>query len=262
MSDNSESPQGTQSGALSFAEALKLLPTRQQVFVQAYLLTLNKSAAAREAKLGKTPESQKVAGYQTYKIPEVRAAIEAGFKEAGMGPEETLARIDELAAGGLAELYTEVEYEEAVYGNVPGALVLLELEAEQAKYETLQDKLKTLDEKRSKHYGQLADQVQVQIIELQTELEFNPQHTIRRQVGKVKKTRLEFDLLKARELGKLHLVQKLTYNTHGIPQVQLESKLKALELRARAHSLLTDNTNHSGDISLHVTREEVGGPLD
>lgn len=256
-----QKPEGANAGALSFAEHLEKLDAKERVFVVAYMECFNRTQAARVAKLGKTPESTKQIGYQTYRRPHVRAAIEAGFNEAGMGAAEVVARVAEIAQTGFESLLTEVKYTEPVYENIPTGRYIHDLELQQGKHEHLASEFAALNPKKAQRHRRTAQEIQEQVIELRAELSVNPDHTVRRQVGVQRKTRLELDLVKAREAGKLHLVQKLAWTKEG-PSISLESKLKALELLGKHHKLWADRMEHEGGLTITLKKETVGDPLD
>lgn len=228
----------------TFAEAKAKLSDKYQVFVDAYLLLRNRSAAAREAKLGSTPDSIRQRGRQAYNMPEVRAAIDAGFRESRMSNEELLERIDEQARAGLQDVLTQVEREVDVYGMVPVGKVLDQLRLQQAEHELLAQRLQDLDADLFTHHKNQVAKLQIEIVQLEVKQELDPKAKVRHLIGKKKIKEEVVDLVRARELGKLHLIQELSYKDDGTPRVKVVNSTKALELSARARGLLSDKHIH------------------
>lgn len=247
---------------LSFAEAKALLTERQAAFVDAYLLLKSKAAAAREAGLGRTPDSIRQAGVDTYNHPGVRAAIDAGFRESRMSDAELLERIDEQARSGLQDVLTQVEREVDNYGMVPVDRALADLRLQQAEHELLAQRLQDLDADLAAHHKNEAARLQIEIVRLEVKQELDPKAKVRHLIGKRKVKEEIVDLVKVRERGKLHLIQELSYKEDGTPRVKMVNSTKAQEVSARARGLLHDNTKHSGEVSLKLIKETVGGPLD
>jgi hypothetical protein len=92
----------------------KLTP-RQQRFVDAYLETWNKTAAAAAAEYAHPGQ----AGYRLYKVPEIRAAIDERMKQLAMPGEEVVARLTGIARSNIGDFYqiAERRYKHKVTGE-------------------------------------------------------------------------------------------------------------------------------------------------
>lgn len=81
------------------ASPLKPLTQRERKFVAVYVTTWNASEAARQARYA----NESVAGSRNMAKPQVQAAIEEMVKQAGLGPNEVLARLAQQATVNPAE---------------------------------------------------------------------------------------------------------------------------------------------------------------
>lgn len=64
------------------------------------------------------------------------------------------------------------------------------------------------------------------------------------------KVLVDFDALKER--GLLHLIKKLSYDSEGMPRVEFYDAQGALGQLAKAHGLLTERLQHSGEVKVNV----------
>lgn len=89
----------------TYQEALKRLDKRQQEFVKAYLDCLNASEAARRAGY-KTKFINRIASENLSK-PDIKAAIELGYKSRAMPRDEVLTRLERIARADATNWLTK-----------------------------------------------------------------------------------------------------------------------------------------------------------
>ena len=58
----------------------------------------------------------------------------------------------------------------------------------------------------------------------------------------------DLDLEKAKELGLLHLVKEISYDSNGLPKIKLYDASRALEKIGKVHGLFVEKVEHSGEI--------------
>lgn len=72
----------------------------------------------------------------------------------------------------------------------------------------------------------------------------------------------ELDLEKAQELGLLHLVKEISYDSNGLPKIKLHDAKDALKQLGKLHGLFVEKVEHSGEIDtggdVHVYLPENG----
>jgi len=64
------------------------------------------------------------------------------------------------------------------------------------------------------------------------------------------------NLLKAKENGKLHLIESITPTAYGT-KVKLYSSQRALELIAKAHGLFVDKVINEGEVRIIIERKDI-----
>jgi phage terminase small subunit len=90
------------------AQVVKLLK-KEQVFADTYLITLNKSEAARAAGYSKLRARQE--GYELYNKAHIKAYIESRLKESALSADETVKLISDAAVASVTNYYRPVKVE-------------------------------------------------------------------------------------------------------------------------------------------------------
>jgi len=80
------------------------LTTKQRLFVEAYLVCLNATEAARRA--GYSERTASAIGWENLRKPEIAAAIQAGLAERAMPADEVLARLADMARATADDFLT------------------------------------------------------------------------------------------------------------------------------------------------------------
>lgn len=236
-----QKPEGN--SALSFAEAYAQLTDKQKVWVSSYLRCFNKTQAARDAKLGKTELSIRQQGVHTSRLPAVMAAVEAGFREAHITPDEIISRLEAQASSDIAEFYFPVEYQVDVFEPVSLHVKLDHLRKKLAIAEDLRDRFEDRAPILFEENKLKALRLEQEIAEAEAALRENPHATFEAKTGTRTEIRYELDIIKAREAGLSHLVQEISYDQRGAPKLKLGDKIKALELLGKHHKLWADRVS-------------------
>jgi len=248
--------------------ALEILTPQQRKFVEAYCESFNATKAALAAKY-----SQKNARHQGSRlltIANIKSAIKAMLEKAGMEPEEIVARWARLARAGLNDFFTKVEYEDTTKVEQPLAEAIEQIR-EKIDYEyefmirswevlrtSADDQAKELEQHESWKRHRRLD-----ILRHQMELERNPKAFRLIDGPKVKRWRMELDLVKAEELGMLDLVKLYKDGKDGV-SISLRDSDAATELLAKHLGLLTskvDVTSGGDKISGFKLVDFDGSPL-
>ena len=93
-------------------EKLISLSDKEILFAESYLICLNKTEAARQAKCPKKAAKQQ--GYDLYNRPHVKAYIEAKLKERTLSAEETVKLVSDTAQASITDYYRPVTIEKRV----------------------------------------------------------------------------------------------------------------------------------------------------
>lgn len=224
--------------APTFDQLLAALPPRRRKFVAAYLQEPVATKAALTA--GYSEKSARQAGHELLTFPTVRDAIEAGFKLAGMGPEEVLARTTEAARATLED-FLSIE-----------RLPYLETEMMDPyeAHDEISDRLADLSEELESASADRAEWIATEIKRLRrlhTKCERAMERTApdgttpEIKIGLVWRERqvVRLDLEKARAAGKLHLLKSYKETKYG-PVIEFDSREQARELLGKHYRLWSD----------------------
>jgi phage terminase small subunit len=198
-----------------YEQALAVLTERQRGFVEAYLVCLNASEAARRAKYSERTAGS--IGHENLKKPEIAAAISAGFALRAMPADEVLARLADMARGSMSD-FLRVDEEEITL-----TWSLLKMPT---------DEQGEVDETGARMRLAMQDNVQPTDRVLHTA-------TIKRAVARL-------DLMQAGERGQLHLIKKYAIDDKGKVSIELYDAQAALVTAAKAHGLLVERQELSG----------------
>lgn len=208
------------------------LEGRKRSFVDHYFLCgLNGSKAAVAA--GYSENRKYETASELLKDPAVRAEIDQRLKEAGMGKEEVVYRLSEIASVSVEDFFD--------LGFVDEPLIALLKEELAEAQKIAKDPNKSPD---------IREAAQDQI------------RRLRRSIHEAEHPTFRLNLDKARESGKLHLIKSLKWTADGRPQLELHDYHKANEQIARYHKLLTDKLDLTSDGKpLGVIGYEVVNPV-
>jgi phage terminase small subunit len=215
----------------TFLEALRKLDLKPRAFVSAYVETMNGAEAARQAKY--SPKTARVQASTLLTKPNIREAIELGFKEKLMGQHQVLNRFQDVALGSMADFVTleEIEYREKI--PVPA------FERREQVRGRIADALESKDSAKTQEHRQAWQK----IIDTSTdELEGLPENPLDAVMieGNIRKAVVaRVDLVKAEKAGKLHLIKKLKQTERGL-EVELYDAVNALEMIGKHYKLFTD----------------------
>lgn len=135
------------------------LTAKQQAFVNAYLVCLNATEAARRA--GYSEKTAAAIGWENLRKPEIAVLIRQGMAERAMPADEVLARIAEQARGTMEDFLDDAGDIDLKQARDRGKLHLIKSrsvtkEGERIELYSAQTALELL----AKHHGLLLDKVE------------------------------------------------------------------------------------------------------
>lgn len=152
----------------------KKLTDKQLRFVTEYLVDFNKTRAAIRS--GYSPNAANNIGYETYKNPLVRAAIDAKIAELQVTAEETTKLITDIAKGNLGDYFVsrKVEYTPRIEVPISQAIQdiqdLIEFETDFATYADL-------NEDEQKQHERYIKSLENQVLRYKMERDRDPKAT-------------------------------------------------------------------------------------
>jgi phage terminase small subunit len=218
----------------TFLEALRKLDLKPRAFVSAYVETMNGAEAARQAKY--SPKTARVQASTLLTKPNIREAIELGFKEKLMRQHEVLNRFQDVALGSMADFVTleEIEYSEKI--PVPA------FERREQLRSRIADARESMESVKAKAHREAWQK----IIDTSTDeldgLPENPLDSVMIEGNIRKAVVARVDLVKAEKAGKLHLIKKLKQTERGL-EVELYDAVNALEMIGKHYKLFTDRVS-------------------
>ncbi|MFB9991241.1 terminase small subunit [Deinococcus oregonensis] len=229
-----------------YQTALDALEPRQRLFVEAYLREPNATKAAKTAGYSKTTARQM--GSENLSKPAIKRAIESGFRLSVMGPQEVLGLITDVARGTTEDLFTfeVVEHRPRVQRYVRD--LLAELQA-QIAFETEFASRASLSKKELTAHKAAQRVLELQALRMELELTRTP--NVKRWVygDSVQRREAHLDLDKMRAAGKLHLVKEVKWTRFG-PAVKVYDGMEARVHIGKAHGVLKENVEHSGEMGV------------
>lgn len=249
--------------------ALEKLTPQQRKFVLAYCDSFNASKAAEEAKYSKKTARQQ--GSRLLTIVDIKAAIKEVLAKSAMDPEEIVARWVRIARAGLQDFMSRVEYEETTQVKQPLALAIEAIKEEiDYEYEFMVrswEVLGTSEEDQGKELLQHESFVKrrkLDILRHKMALDRDPNAFRMVEGPKVKKWRMQLDLVKAEELGMLDLIKTHKLSGDGSESITLKDSEAVLENLAKFNGMLTskvDLTSKGDKISGFQLVDFDGSPL-
>jgi hypothetical protein len=227
--------------------ALERLKPQQRKFVEAYCVSFNATKAAETA--GYSPKTARQQGSRLLTIVDIVSAVKLVLALSAMEPEEIAARWTALARAGLSDFYTKVEYEENTSVRQPLAEAIEQMWAEyefdkEYTYRSA-DVLGLKDEALSEYVQHLEKQetrLKLDELRYRMRLERDPQAFRFTEGPKVKKWRMELDLVKAEALGMLDMVKLIAPTEFGL-KVELRSPDAAMDNLAKWRGMLTNKVD-------------------
>lgn len=210
------------------------LTDKQRAFIDHYFACgFNATEAAKRAGYSKdTAYSQ---GQRLLKNVEVKAEISRRFTEQAMAPDETIARIGEVARADMAD-FLRVDEEDI---TLSWSLVKMPVD----------------EDGNPDLAGTTLDLAQQRAV-LPTDMILRTET--------VKRSTARLDLLSAGQAGKLHLIKKYTLDEKGKVSIELYDALAARTTIAKHHGLLIDKseiTDMTPDRASKMTDEELEAEL-
>jgi phage terminase small subunit len=215
----------------TFLEALRKLDLKPRAFVSAYVETMNGAEAARQAKY--SPKTARVQASTLLTKPNIREAIELGFKEKLMGQHQVLNRFQDVALGTMADFVTleEIEYREKI--PVPA------FERREQLRGRIADARESMESVTVKAHQEAWQKIIATSIDELEGLPENPLDAVMIEGNIRKAVVARVDLVKAEKAGKLHLIKKLKQTERGL-EVELYDAVNALEMIGKHYKLFTD----------------------
>lgn len=206
------------------------LTDKQRAFINHYFeCGFNATEAARRAKYA----YPNVEGPKNLVKPSIKAEISRRFAEQAMAPDETIARIGEVAKADMAD-FLRVDEEEITL-----SWSLMEVP------QTQDDTPDTI----------------TATIRLAAKREVKPTDMILL-TETVKRSTARLDLLAAGQAGKLHLIKKYTIDEKGKVSIELYDALAARTTIAKHHGLLVEKHEHTGKGGEPIQIQRFEGVLD
>jgi phage terminase small subunit len=227
--------------------ALESLNPRQRKFAEGFCATFNATKAAVLA--GYSEKTARSIGSENLTKPDIKTAVRELLKKSAMDPEEIAARWTRLARAGLQDFYTKVEYEKTSEVEQP-LMEAIEKIKEDIDYEyefmiRSWEVLGTSEEDQGKEllqHEQYKRRRKLDILRYKMQLERDPKAFRIADGPKVKKYRLELDLVKAEELGMLDLIKAVVPTEFGL-KIELRSPDSAMDNMAKHLGMLTNKVD-------------------
>jgi hypothetical protein len=198
---------------------------------------MNATQAAIGAKYSKATASQQAS--RLLRTVKVRKAIAEVLQDAAPNPEEIAARWDRVSRASLDDFYTKQEYEEATTIQKPliESIEAIEraIDFDEEYAVRAVDLLGLLDEAKEDYLekSQAAiNKKRLRLLELQMQLERDPDATYSVPGPPLIKERLVLDLVKAQAAGVLDLARSIKPTQHGLG-IELRDPDAALDKLAR-----------------------------
>lgn len=155
-------------------KAKQKLTDKERVFALEYLRDLNATKAALRAKYSKNSAYQ--IGFAMLKKPHIRKFIDDKLKEHHLGADETLKGLSDIAKSSLNEYFKIRQVERTPKIVVPLKQIIAEIKQQIVDNDKFISRAK-LSEKQLEDYAAERDRRKNEIIQLEIELERNPNAT-------------------------------------------------------------------------------------
>jgi hypothetical protein len=228
---------------------------------------MNATQAAIGAKYSPTTAAQQAS--RLLRTVKVRKAISELLKDTAPSVEEIAATWDRVSRATLDDFYTKVEYEEATTEQRPLSEAIATLDQTidfDTEYANRSVELLELTGEAKEEYlakSQFAiNKKRLRLLELQMQLERDPEATYTVPGPPIKKYRMDLDLVKAQARGVLDLAKSITEGRNGTG-LTLRDTDAALDKLARiAGAYEKDNNQAATKMALNAVvtiRPAVGG---
>jgi len=217
----------------TFAEAYAALNAQRRKFVRAYLERPNATRAAKKA--GYSEKNARTIGSELLTFLDIKLALQLGWKEAGAGPEEVLARTEEVMRSSIEDFYSFDQYVDHPYQWKPLTAIRQELLDEIAFEDEYAQRAQLDGDEYLEHLSRQGGR-QRQVLRLDMELERDPKAQRWVPGPPVIRERERLDLVKARDLGVLHLAKSTKPSKFGMG-IELEDRQHARDQIGKVHGL-------------------------
>lgn len=225
----------------------KQLTAKEKRFCEEYLVDQNATKAAIRA--GYSARSAYSIGWANLRKHEIFEHITAMLKEHSLNAEEVTKMLSDIAKSSLNDFFTIKQIEHTPRIVKPLTDIVREIEAE-ITFEAEYAKVAQYDDKEMEAYQAGQKRRHRTVARYNLELKANPSATRIVNGETVFIDHAELDmvkLVKAKEEGR---IKSISYNSNGMPKVELYAADAALVALARMYGLYIDNVRHSVAIKI------------
>jgi phage terminase small subunit len=212
---------------------------------------MNATQAAIGAKYSPVAAAQQAS--RLLRTVKVRRAIAELLKDTAPSVEEIAATWDRVSRASLDDFYSKVEYEESTTMQKPLAESIAALEESIDFSEEYAARAVTMlglvDEDKEEYLAKsqfAIDKKRLRLLELQMQLERNPDATYDVPGPPIKKYRMDLDLVKAQERGVLDLAKSITEGRNGTGLTLRDTDAALDKLARMAGAYEKDNNQLAG----------------
>lgn len=213
-------------------------------FVEEYCKDFNGAQAAIRA--GYSKASAKQIAYELKQRPDIMDAIKTHREELTISAEDAIKRISDNARTRLNDFFVFKKEPKTPFVRKSLKSLIKELEAEIRLEEEYFDRVvMTSDEQDDHHAAQTKRKNQ--IIRYQIELKINPK-AYRDVPGETRYEEVaHLDLVKLAKSNDVGTIKSISYNSKGMPQVEMYSATEALEMILKYYGKLVKKVDHSSE---------------
>jgi phage terminase small subunit len=208
------------------------LTDRQSLFCIEYVKDLNATQAAIRA--GYSVDSARFIGHENLTKPYIRQNIDNYLRGKVISSEETVKLISDIAKSSLNDYLTVRTIEKRRKVVKPIQDKINELGIQIQKKRRLQELSDWTEERSDENFKDITN-IEEQILELQIELEFNPEATIIDWSEPELAETTDIDMVKLAKDKELGRIKSLSWTESGLPKVELYAADAALVNMARIH---------------------------
>lgn len=229
------------------------LSNKEQLFADAYLVSLNKNAASLVS--GSPEVSARQQGYDMYNRPHVKAYIEAKLRERTITAEETIKLISDTATASVTDYFVPVMVERVPRIEVPLSQVIADREEYVSREMEFLDRVGYTETQYDDFIERLAA-VRNEILRLKIELERNPSaaRIIDGPPELVEEMQLDINKLVAdKEKGRVKKVKRLKDGTLEVEMYSADdAQDKLMRLHGKYAPVKTAFTDPTGEHAVQI----------
>lgn len=223
------------------------LTDKQGLFCVEYVKDLNATQAAIRA--GYSERTAYSIGWENLRKPEIRQHIDIHLKEKVISSDETIKLISDISKSSLNDYLTVKTVERRHKVVKPLQDKINELHIQIKKKRRLQELSDWTEERSDENFKEITN-IEEQILELQIELEFNPEATLIDWSEPELVETTDIDMVKLAKDKEFGRIKSLSWTESGLPKVELYSADSALVNMAKLHgSFEKDNQQRQPKIS-------------